>query len=150
MQLQEIFLPCFSSLFFNVVKQSEWAVSTLMHSSSKASKHRRLNADHSHEKSDHNKNWNLSRPLQPILLRVESALTADAFEAGNRIRAEDKQRYNLILSPLTKFPQAKIAMNFPFHSALVNIVTDILCWWVELVYQINEIYSVVNSTTILR
>ena len=41
MQLQEIFLPCFSSLFFNVVKQSEWAVSTLMHSSSKASKHRR-------------------------------------------------------------------------------------------------------------
>ena len=90
------------------------------------------------------------RSLQPTLLHVESALRADAFENGTWIRADENQRYNLILSPLTKFPQAKIAMNFPFHSALVNIVTDILCWWVELVYQINEIYSVVNSTTILR
>ena len=136
MQLQEIFLPCFSSLFFNVVKQSEWAVSTLMHSSSKASKHRRLNADHSHEKSDHNKNWNLSRPLQPILLRVESALTADTFEAENRIRAEDKQRYNLILSPLTKFLQANIHRIFFWVWGLAlgehRDKLNILYWWMEL------------------
>lgn len=89
-----------------------------MHSSSKASKRRRLSADHSYEESDSNKSWNMLRPLQPILLCVESALKADAFEGGNWIRADDNQRYNLILSPLTKLLQAKIPSNFPLELAL--------------------------------
>ena len=68
---------------------------------------------------------NMLRPLQPVLQCIENALKADAYEGGNWIRADDNQRYNLILSPLSKLLQAKIPSNFPLEYAMTgNKVED--------------------------
>ncbi len=45
---------------------------------------------------------NLTRPLQSLLLCLETALNADAHEGGNWIRGDDGQVYTNILQPLTK------------------------------------------------
>ena len=36
------------------------------------------------------------KPLQPLLLCLESALKADAHEGGDWTRGDDKQRYNMV------------------------------------------------------
>ncbi len=36
------------------------------------------------------------KPLQPLLLCLESALKADAHEGGDWTRGDDNQRYNMV------------------------------------------------------
>ena len=52
------------------------------------------------------------KPLQPLLLCLESALKADAHEGGNWIRSEDGQRYRMLLDPLGKLLQAGVPVDF--------------------------------------
>jgi len=58
---------------------------------------------------------NLS-PLQPILLCLEYALKADAHEGGDWIRGDDGQRYNILLSPISKLLQANVPPYFPLKA----------------------------------
>ncbi len=55
-------------------------------------------------------------PLQPLLLCLESALKADAYEGGNWIRSEDGRRYRMLLDPLGKLLQATVPANLAIDS----------------------------------
>ena len=46
--------------------------------------------------------------LRPLLSCIEAALIADAHDGGQWIRADDSQRYNLLLEPLGKLLQCQI------------------------------------------
>lgn len=81
--------------------------------SPKGSKRRRLESGYEEKLG----NLDMLRPLQSVLLCVESALKADAHEGGNWIRSDDNQRYNMILTPLTKLLQAKVPTQFPVELA---------------------------------
>lgn len=48
------------------------------------------------------------RPLQPLLLFLETALKADAHEGGNWIRSDDNERYRMLVGPLGKLLQAHV------------------------------------------
>jgi len=108
--LKGIFISCFGTVFVDVVKELEFAVSELSESS-KASKRRRLNIENIYEERQ-TMDINLLQPLQDILLCTESVLKADAHEGGNWIRANEGQRYNLLLSPLSTLLQAKVPPSF--------------------------------------
>lgn len=112
LELKGIFLPCMSSVFIDVVQELEFAVSKLV-ASPKGSKRRRLESGYEEKLG----NLDMLRPLQSVLLCVESALKADAHEGGNWIRSDDNQRYNMILTPLTKLLQAKVPTQFPVELA---------------------------------
>lgn len=101
---------CFQSF---TLKQKELAVSKFcMGPSGKtksASKRRRVSA----EESLNIENLESLRPLQPVLLCLETALKADAHEGGGWIRAQDSQRYHKILQPLSKLLLSRIPESFP-------------------------------------
>ena len=42
------------------------------------------------------------KPIQPVLFSIENALKSDAHDGGDWIRANDSQRYQQILNPLSK------------------------------------------------
>lgn len=58
------------------------------------------------------------KPLQPLLLCLESAFKADAHEGGGWIRGNDGKRYNMILEPLGKLLQAKIPHGIPLQTSV--------------------------------
>jgi hypothetical protein len=128
-ELRSIFLPCMSTVVGDIVKElvshsspisfnhnyllkyyliqfshlsQEFAVSCLcITKSSKGNKRQKLSETKSNV-SD------LTRPLQSLLLCIESSLNADAHEGGNWIRGDDGQRYTSILQPLMKLLSATV------------------------------------------
>lgn len=108
--LKGIFLPCFSTVVLDVVKELELAVFYLVDfSSKKGSKRRKINKKTFQEyDNDDDGLVSMIRPFQSVLSCLEAALKADALLGGDWVRAEDGQRYSLIQSPLSKLLQAKI------------------------------------------
>ena len=112
-ELRSIFLPCLSSVLSDAIKELEFAANKLctpdlFSKKDGGKKRRRLG-----ESGDDSINPNSLRPLQPILLCLESALKADAHEGGSWIRGDDGQRHALILEPLGKLLQAKLPSDMP-------------------------------------
>ena len=107
-ELRSIFLPCLSSVLSDAIKELEFAVNKLctpdLFSKKDGGKKRRRLGD----SGEGSISPSSLRPLQPILLCLESALKADAHEGGSWIRGDDGQRHALILEPLGKLLQAKL------------------------------------------
>ena len=59
---------------------------------SDSSKRRRVEEDDDNAAEDLDK----VKPLQPLLMCLESALKADAHEGGDWARGDDNQRYNMV------------------------------------------------------
>ena len=119
-ELRSIFLPCLSSVLIDAIKELEMASSFLCgpsRFSENAGGDKRRRLDSSSEITSH---LSLLKPLQPILLCLESALKADAHEGGNWIRSDDGQRHNLILEPLGKLLQANIPDDYPVETNLTG------------------------------
>jgi len=99
--LRSIFLPCLTSVLPDVIDELENAVSLLCQGSAKkvdGAKRRRIDVlDDSIDDV-----VNKVKPLQPLLLCLESALKSDAHEGGDWTRGDDNQRYNMILGQLGK------------------------------------------------
>mmetsp|Transcript_2575 Transcript_2575/g.5440 ORF Transcript_2575/g.5440 Transcript_2575/m.5440 type:complete len:2560 (+) Transcript_2575:317-7996(+) len=116
-ELRSIFLPCLSSVLVDAIKELEYASSKLcgndlFSKNAGGKKRRRLGG------GEDDLNPYSLKPLQPILLCLESALKADAYEGGNWIRGDDGQRHTLILEPLGKLLQAKIPSGVPVAASL--------------------------------
>lgn len=60
----------------------------------------------------------LMRPLQPLLLCLETSLNADAHEGGNWIRGDDGQRYTSILQPLMKLLNATVPHDISIYPVI--------------------------------
>lgn len=115
--LRSIFLPCLTSVLTDVIDELEIAVSLLcQRPKHDGSKRRRVDDDSDGDSSvDDN---NEVRPLQPLLLCLESALKADAHEGGDWTRGDDNQRYNMILSHLGKLLMAHVPKDLPVSTDL--------------------------------
>eukprot|EP00816_Leptocylindrus_hargravesii_P010537 CAMPEP_0196803146 /NCGR_PEP_ID=MMETSP1362-20130617/2559_1 /TAXON_ID=163516 /ORGANISM="Leptocylindrus danicus, Strain CCMP1856" /LENGTH=918 /DNA_ID=CAMNT_0042174591 /DNA_START=17 /DNA_END=2769 /DNA_ORIENTATION=- len=112
-ELRGIFLPCMSSVVGDIVQELELAVSKFCTDSSGRMKSARKRRRVSEEESINIENLESWRPIQPVLLCLETALKADAHEGGEWIRAEDSQRYHKILKPLSKLLLSRIPESFP-------------------------------------
>lgn len=140
--LRSIFLPCLTSVVTDVVDElvsylcltctlvlyhffsfnlldcivsiQELAVN-LLSSKSKGgdSKRRRIDED-----SGEIDGIDEVKPLQPLLLCLESALKADAHEGGDWTRGDDNQRYKMILSHLGKLLLSHVPSN-------MHVVSDL-------------------------
>ena len=112
-ELRSIFLPCLSSVLGDAIKELELAANKLcapdLFSKKDGGKKRRRLV----ESGEGSISAGSLKPLQPILLCLESALKADAHEGGNWIRGDDGQRHALILEPLGKLLQAKLPSDMP-------------------------------------
>jgi len=108
-KLQNIFLPCMSSVVGDMIKELEYTVSCLCNNFSRTSKGNKRQKN-KEENTLPFQNHDIT-PLQPLLLCFESALKADAHDGGNWIRAEDGQRYRLLLDPIGKLLQATFPSN---------------------------------------
>jgi len=111
-ELRAIFLPCLSSVITDIVDELEYFVSKLCEKSVKQKgdkKRRRLSG----ETTDNSFDEKLLRPMQPLLLCLETALKADAHEGGGWVRADEGKRFHLILHPLSKLLLAKIPTDYP-------------------------------------
>lgn len=104
-ELRSIFLPCLGTVFADAVEELELAAAQLCKADAAkkiagGKKKRRLT-------EDMNVAYSIEslKPLQPLLLCLEAALRADAHDGGQWIRADDAQRYNLLLEPLGKLLQ---------------------------------------------
>jgi hypothetical protein len=104
-ELRSIFLPCLGTVFADVIDELELAAAQLCKADaakkiSGGKKKRRLTEDMNVAYSAES-----LKPLQPLLLCLEAAFRADAHDGGHWIRADDAQRYNLLLEPLGKLLQ---------------------------------------------
>lgn len=109
-ELRGLFLPCLSGVVMDVVCELEFAASKLTSAPDlKKAKHGKKRQRMSLTK-DLNEPFDLEnlRPLQPILLSLELAMKADAHDGGGWSRADEGQRFHLLLKPLGKLLQAKI------------------------------------------
>ena len=108
-------VPLFSfNLLDCIVSIQELAVN-LLSSKSKGgdSKRRRIDED-----SGEIDGIDEVKPLQPLLLCLESALKADAHEGGDWTRGDDNQRYKMILSHLGKLLLSHVPSN-------MHVVSDL-------------------------
>jgi U3 small nucleolar RNA-associated protein 10 len=106
-ELRSIFLPCLGTVFADAVDELELAAAQLCKADAAkkiagGKKKRRLTEDMNVAYSVES-----LKPLQPLLLCLEAALRADAHDGGQWIRADDAQRYNLLLDPLGKLLQCQ-------------------------------------------
>lgn len=117
--LKSIYLPSLTSAISDAANELELAAKSLSPSSnstkknSSGSKRRRVE-----EQTLTSANLASLKPLQPLLLCLESSLRADAHDGGDWVRGDDNQRYNMILSHLGKLLLAQLPPEFPVTSAL--------------------------------
>jgi len=103
-ELRSIFLPCVSSVVGDIAKDLEHAASHMCAISKQTEQNKRRKLNESTMKYDYDE----VRPLQPLLLFLETALKADAHEGGNWIRSDDNERYRMLVGPLGKLLQAHV------------------------------------------
>jgi len=103
-ELRSIFLPCVSSVVGDIAKELEHAASHMCAISKQTEHNKRRKLNENSTKYDYHE----VRPLQPLLLFLETALKADAYEGGNWIRSDDNERYRMLVGPLGKLLQARV------------------------------------------
>jgi len=120
-ELRSLFLPCLSAVVTDLVDELEFAASRLsLHGNSaekKRTKRRKLSSES--EKGfelEDNLEMEQLRTLQPVLLTLEAAMKADAHDGGCWARADDGNRFQAILSPLSNLLHAHVPHNFPILS----------------------------------
>jgi hypothetical protein len=68
------------------------------------------------QEGDTNSRLEQLRPLQPVLLTLESAMKADAHAGGGWIRTDDGNRFQALLTPLSKLFNAKVPSELPMKA----------------------------------
>jgi len=104
-ELRSIFLPCVSSIVGDIAKELEYASSCMCAVSKETERNKRRKLNESPVQ------YSLQeiRPLQPLLLFLETMFKADAHEGGKWIQNGDNERYNMLVGPLGKLLQASVS-----------------------------------------